>query len=170
MSLIVPKVSQTDFFDQRRCRPVGQCVFSNESHFMLFHSDGRAHVHCSHGQKLKDVFIQTMESNCGPLVMVGHFWMWRSRAGQLRVQAWKPSSMFGTKWGSGCKTWVTPRCPLCQNFSLLSSKHRLPFAKERSEPWWKACHAACLPFSLAEGATQGISGVMTWLHACLTDS
>ena len=63
-----------------------------------------------------------------------------------------------------------PRFPLDQNCSLLSSKHRLPFARERSEPWWKACHAACLLFSLVEGATQGISGVVTWLHACLIDS
>ena len=49
------------------------------------------------------------------------FWhnrMWRSRAGQLRVQTWTPLSMFWTKWGSGSETWMTP-LPLYQVWTAV---------------------------------------------------
>ena len=41
-------------------------------------------------------------------ILFSHNRMWRSLAGQLWVQTWTPLSMFGTKWGSGCETWMTP--------------------------------------------------------------
>ena len=54
------------------CRTLGTggtVVFSNESHFTPFHSDGRAHVHCRQERPI-DACIQPLGGNHGPSVMV----------------------------------------------------------------------------------------------------
>ena len=69
--------------DQRRChhmwapthrmwdlRHWRHRVFSDASHSMQFHSDGRARVHSRQGQRPMDACIQPLDGNHGPLVKV----------------------------------------------------------------------------------------------------
>ena len=46
------------------------CVFSDESHFTLFHSDGRIRVRCRKGKRLIDACIQPKDGNHGPSLRV----------------------------------------------------------------------------------------------------
>ena len=45
-------------------------VFSDESLFIFYHSDGRTHVCCRQWERQKDACIQTMDDNRSPSVMV----------------------------------------------------------------------------------------------------
>ena len=76
------QVSQIDFGSQATPPCVGRthrrwdlrhwrhCVFSDESRFTLFHSDGLGRVHHRQGEGLIDACIQPTQCNCGPSVMV----------------------------------------------------------------------------------------------------
>ena len=55
-------------------------------------------------------------------------------------------------------------------FDLITHFWGWPSTSGERGPWWRACHVVCALFSPSEGVTQGVSGVVTWLYACLTDS
>ena len=46
------------------------CIFSDESRFSLYHSEGRLRVRCRQGERLIDACIQPNDGNRGPSVMV----------------------------------------------------------------------------------------------------
>ena len=71
------------------------CIFSDESRFSLYHSDGRDQV--PHRQGERHLTQQSFWTNR----------MSRSWTGQLGVQTWAQLSMFGIKCQSASKTWMT---------------------------------------------------------------
>ena len=65
-------------------RPWRYCIFSDESRFSLYHSDGRDRVCHRHGERLIDACVQPNDGNRGPSVMAwgaihhvgGASWSW----------------------------------------------------------------------------------------------
>ena len=135
----------------------------------------------------------------GPTRHVTRLLFWHNRsmeAMDLPAPSQDMNMLIGTKWESGSETWMTPHHPyptphhttpppphrhphptptptpstVPQYCGVLSSKRVLQFTPDGWGPWWRACHAVCGFFSPPEGVTQGISGVVTWLLACLTES
>ena len=57
-------------WDLRQWSLNGHCIFSDESQFSLYHSDGRVRVHYRQGERLIDACVQPHDRNCGPSVIV----------------------------------------------------------------------------------------------------
>ena len=75
-------------------------------------------------------------------------------------------SVPGNWWNLGVSIKTFPLktpLPLCQNCGVLSSRRGLSFGQVGWWPRWRACHIVCVLFSLPEGITQSISGVVGWL-------
>ena len=155
-------------WDRRHWR---HCVFSDESRFTLFHSDGRARVRHRQWDKLIGVCIQPMDGSRGPSVMVwgtihhggmSELVVLRSWTGQLGVQTWTLLSMFGTKLGSASETWMTPfhgaSIPACCSLGVGCNS-----PKKGEDPGGKHATTCAGSFRRQRGSHKVL---MVWWHGC----
>ena len=109
------------------------CIFSDESRFTLYHSDGRVRVRRRQGQRLIDACVQPSDGNRGPSDMVwgaihhgvGVSWSW-----------WlEPWTSIDTSRSWGMKCWHGRRG--CLGITLCTSKTRpRPMQHVARQPFW----------------------------------
>ena len=80
------------------------CIFSDESRFSLYHSDGRVRVRRRQGERLTDACVQPNDGNRGPSVMAWGAIHHGGRSELVLVDGAMNQHRFGTSrsWGIKC--------------------------------------------------------------------
>ena len=109
------------------------CIFSDESRFSLYHSDGRVRVRRRQGERLIDACVQPNDGNRGPLVTV---WGAIHHVGRSELVEWmEPWTGIGTSRSWGIKCCHGRRG--CLDVTLCTSKTMLhPIQHVTRQPFW----------------------------------